>query len=104
MEGLGFFIIIGSILLYFLPTIIANNRKRDNLGAIAVLNLLAGWTGIGWLVALLWSMTKTEKTTTVINNESIELSDELKNLAELKDKGILTEEQFEEAKQKILKK
>jgi len=40
-------------LLYFLPAIIGHN-KRD-AAAIFLLNLLAGWTGIGWIVALLWA-------------------------------------------------
>jgi hypothetical protein len=36
--------------LYFLPSIIGL-RKR-NAGAIFVLNLLLGWTVIGWVVSL----------------------------------------------------
>ena len=40
-------------LLYFLPAIIGHN-KRDATG-IFILNLVAGWTGIGWIVALLWA-------------------------------------------------
>jgi Superinfection immunity protein len=40
-------------LLYFLPAIIGHN-KRDSTG-IFILNLVAGWTVIGWFVALLWA-------------------------------------------------
>jgi hypothetical protein len=40
-------------LLYFLPTIIARH-KADFMG-IFLLNLLLGWTGIGWIVALIWA-------------------------------------------------
>ena len=45
-------------LLYMLPTIIAAVQQRTNTGAIAALNALLGWTFIGWVVALVWAMTK----------------------------------------------
>jgi len=37
---------------YMLPWAIAANRHKSNQGAIAVLNLLLGWTFIGWVAAL----------------------------------------------------
>jgi hypothetical protein len=42
-------------LLYFLPTIIATNRGRGVTG-ILILNVLFGWTGIGWFALLLWAL------------------------------------------------
>jgi hypothetical protein len=42
---------------YFLPTIIATLRNHRNAGAIVAVNVLLGWTFIGWVVALVWSMT-----------------------------------------------
>lgn len=42
--------------LYFLPTIIAMLRKKKNAGAIFALNLFLGWTFLGWLGALIWSL------------------------------------------------
>lgn len=41
---------------YFLPTIIALVKKKKNKGAIALVNILLGWTLIGWLWALIWSV------------------------------------------------
>ncbi|MES2219395.1 MAG: superinfection immunity protein [Acidobacteriota bacterium] len=41
--------------LYFLPTIIG--RRKRNVVAIFVLNLFLGWSGLGWIVALIWSCT-----------------------------------------------
>jgi len=41
--------------LYFLPTIIGRD-KRDVMG-IFIVNLLFGWTVIGWFVALIWACT-----------------------------------------------
>ena len=46
------------ITIYFLPTGIALIKGRMNTGAVFALNLLLGWTGIGWIVALIWACTK----------------------------------------------
>jgi high-affinity K+ transport system ATPase subunit B len=53
-----------TLLLYFLPTIIANNRKSTSIWPIFIVNLFLWWTVIFWLVALIWassSQTKTDK-------------------------------------------
>jgi hypothetical protein len=42
-------------LFYFLPTIVALVRGHLSAAAIAILNLLLGWTVVGWIVALVWS-------------------------------------------------
>jgi hypothetical protein len=47
-----------SVLLYFLPAIIGR-RKREAVG-IFLVNLLLGWTVIGWIIALLWACTSEE--------------------------------------------
>jgi len=44
--------------LYFLPTFIAYTSRKANKVAILALNLLAGWTVIGWIIASIWSLTK----------------------------------------------
>lgn len=49
-------VLIGiAILVYFLPTIVASNRKHPSVGGITALNVLLGWTAIGWIAALIWS-------------------------------------------------
>jgi len=50
--GLGFALCMA---LYFLPTIIGWHKR--NAGGIFVLNLLLGWTLVGWVVALVWALT-----------------------------------------------
>jgi hypothetical protein len=37
---------------YFLPWAVAATRGKSNSGAIGLVNLLLGWTLIGWVVAL----------------------------------------------------
>jgi T4 superinfection immunity protein/zinc ribbon protein len=43
-----------SLFLYFLPAYLA--RNKSNFTAILLLNLFAGWTFIGWIVALVWAL------------------------------------------------
>ena len=43
------------VLIYFLPTIIAANRGHQITG-ILLLNLLFGWTCVGWIALLLWAL------------------------------------------------
>ncbi|OHA58824.1 MAG: hypothetical protein A2571_00360 [Candidatus Vogelbacteria bacterium RIFOXYD1_FULL_44_32] len=51
-------IAIAVIGLYFAPSIGAFYDKKDNAWAIFALNLFLGWTFIGWVVALIWSLTE----------------------------------------------
>lgn len=49
--------IIGPLaLVYFAPTAIALLRRHHAFASIAVVNTLLGWTFIGWVVALAWSV------------------------------------------------
>ena len=44
--------------VYFLPTFIAFLRQHRNKLAIFLLNLLLGWTALGWVGSLVWSAMK----------------------------------------------
>ena len=44
--------------LYFWPALAAYTRKHVNTHAIFVLNLLLGWTFVGWVAALVWAVSK----------------------------------------------
>lgn len=47
------------ISLYFIPSFIANKSKDVN--KIVLLNLMGGWTAIGWIAALVWAITGASK-------------------------------------------
>lgn len=51
----GFVILVFLAAVYFIPTIVA--RGKRNFGAIFALNLLLGWTVIGWVGSLVWALT-----------------------------------------------
>ena len=44
------------LVAYLLPAIVAQSRGHRNFGAITTLNILTGWTGFGWIGALVWAM------------------------------------------------
>lgn len=46
---------------YLLPTSVAIARSRTNTASITVLNIFLGWTLIGWVVALSWSVATDRK-------------------------------------------
>jgi hypothetical protein len=62
LIGLVWLTIISA--LYFIPAIVAICRKHHQQNAILVLNLLLGWTGLGWIGALVWAATATPVNTT----------------------------------------
>jgi hypothetical protein len=135
---LGWFIIFVLIFPYFLPTIVAVVRRKANAGGIFVLNLLLGWTLIGWVGALIWSLSADSQPTIIVNNQSSppapgyqppppstnvphgytnvtvrkpqapgsvtqqDKIDQLRQLKQLLDEGVLTEEEFNRQKASIL--
>lgn len=44
------------IVAYFIPTIVAGLRHHRQALPIFALNLLLGWTFLGWVAALVWSL------------------------------------------------
>lgn len=49
------------LFLYFIPTLVAYRKEHIQKKAILILNIFLGWTFIGWVVALIWSVLKTDK-------------------------------------------
>jgi Superinfection immunity protein len=48
------------LMCYFLPAIVARCRAHRNTMAIFMLNLLLGWTLLGWVAALVWACTASQ--------------------------------------------
>lgn len=55
MEGQIYLTV--ALIIYFIPMVVAYHRHHHQAGAITVLNLLLGWTFIGWVAALVWAST-----------------------------------------------
>jgi len=54
-AGVGLIIVL---LLYFVPSVVGFVRDHHNKWAIFALNLLLGWTFLGWIGGLVWSFTR----------------------------------------------
>lgn len=98
---MGFLLIIAGLLVYF-----ASQREHPNATAIGVFNFFLGWTFIGWVVALVWSLGNTKaKRVTVENMNQNKAEDNLDKLLKLKkllDEGVISQEEFDLKKQKLL--
>lgn len=54
MDGFVLLLLgIAGLLFYFAPAFVGKDKK--NFTSIFVLNLLLGWTFIGWVIALVWA-------------------------------------------------
>jgi hypothetical protein len=53
--------------IYFLPSIVAIRRRHRQQLAIAMLNLLGGWTLLGWIVAMVWACTDDVETVSQVS-------------------------------------
>ena len=53
----GWAVALVIFIFYFIPWSIAQRRKHKNTLAIFMTNLFLGWTGIGWIAALIWACT-----------------------------------------------
>lgn len=53
-TSLPFLLIIFLIALYFLPTFISKNK--NHFYSIVIVNVLLGWTVVGWIASLIWAI------------------------------------------------
>jgi hypothetical protein len=58
-SGTALATLLISAALYFLPAIVAHGRAHPKTTAIFTLDLLLGWTLVGWVAALVWALTHT---------------------------------------------
>ncbi len=55
-EAISLSFLVAAPALYLLPTYEAWSAKRENLASIATLNLLLGWSILGWVAAAVWAL------------------------------------------------
>ncbi|CAB3922614.1 superinfection immunity protein [Achromobacter deleyi] len=106
-------------LLYVLPLIEAKLRRRTNFASIAIVNIFLGWTFIGWVVALAWACsskpTNTEPRIQSVGPSPVRpasaavtaapktsVADEIQKLANLRADGLITDDEFNTQKAKLL--
>ena len=47
--------------VYIIPSIVAYSKGTKRRHAICVLNILLGWTLLGWIGALIWAIAETKQ-------------------------------------------
>lgn len=58
-EAVGVFtttmilVLLVFVLMYFVPTAVAQYRKSSNFTTVLLVNIFLGWTALGWVVALI---------------------------------------------------
>lgn len=99
--GLSFFLIM--IALSFIPFIIALCRKHNDTLLIFLVVFFLGWTIIGWIIAFIWSLSSNVQGVAMTNHPvSKSLTDKLNELTMLLNKKLITQEEHDEQKKKIL--
>ena len=61
MSPEGALLFLVAAVVYFAPSAVAAARNHQQRGAIITLNVLLGWTLLGWIAALVWAMTAVRK-------------------------------------------
>ena len=51
-------VVLLALLVHFIPTFIAYRRAHPRKIPILLVNLFLGWTGIGWIAALVWALSR----------------------------------------------
>src|SRR5690606_18359053 len=99
-------------------------RKHHSLTSIVLVNLFFGWTLVGWVAAIAWACAGSDKRATTperknaqerqepaaaapspappLTTLAVSVADELQKLGELRDRGILTEDEYQAQKAKAL--
>lgn len=68
-HGVKSFLLFAVVLIFYcLPVIIAIKRKHPSAMGIGILDILLGWTFIGWIIALIWASSSTG------NNQNINVT------------------------------
>lgn len=77
----GVVVLVFGIMIYLLPWVVANMRGRDGQTMILLLNILLGWTVLGWLVLLIIAFTGESGSARAAKEEQLAL---LRRMAEQK--------------------
>ena len=100
-----------ALFFYYIPTFCAISNNKENSVAIGVLNTLVGWTGLGFIICLVWGLRKDDQQQQVIIQNAPSpsalpptqtLEQKLTELLSLKDKGLITEDEYSAKRSKLI--
>lgn len=99
----GFALLMVAFVAYFLPAFIASHRKHPNAAPIFLIDLLLGWTFIGWLVALIWAASAIKKDSgQAAASQADDKYQSLERLGTMKERGLIDDDEYQKEKLKLL--
>ncbi|MBK5518426.1 superinfection immunity protein [Pseudomonas sp. TH10] len=105
-DTLAIILFFLAIIVYFVPAIVACYRVHHNTTSIMLTNIFLGWTGIGWIAALVWAASSTAMAKEILPSIAAttpgDKYTEIDRISQLKDRGILSEQEFQAEKAKLL--
>jgi hypothetical protein len=102
--------VLGLVLfvVYFIPAIVAILGRHRRWLLITLIDVLFGWTVIGWFIAIALLATRrraepvVSQVTPPMASTANSRAEQLERLAALRDRGALTDEEFATEKAKLL--
>ncbi|MFT3991740.1 MAG: superinfection immunity protein [Luteolibacter sp.] len=115
-EWIVCFVLFLGIAIYMLPTWIAGFTKHPDTVGIAVVNAVFGWSGIGFLLCLIWAFRKPQPATQQIvqhitpppisqptpTSSKSTLEDQLFVLESLKERKLISNSEYDLRRKKLL--
>ena len=111
-----FFLLIYAIILvvYLIPTLIAGLNRHPQFIGIAVVNTAFGWSGIGYLLCLIWAFRKPDPVVVVPQAARVsspppphlpkrpQLEEELAVLESLRERRLVSDEEYAIRRRRLL--
>ncbi|MFT4177410.1 MAG: superinfection immunity protein [Luteolibacter sp.] len=115
-EWIVFLLILAFMAVYMLPTWIAGFTKHPDTVGIAVVNAVFGWSGIGFLLCLIWAFRKPQTSSQQIvqhitpppisqpipTPSKSSLEDQLFVLESLKERKLISASEYDVRRRKLL--
>jgi hypothetical protein len=89
--------LLSSLIIYFFPFILSLFTGH-RIGAVFAMNLLLGWTLVGWFWALFWALSTAEKRDPNILNNNISDDRAIRSGINQNDQEDLTEKKYTQVK------
>lgn len=100
-NGLVGMVIIIGFLIYFIPAFVA--KGNNNFTTVLIINIFFGWTLLGWVVALILAFSDSRAPVVISSDTKADKYDQLTKLDALREKGVISTEEFIKEKEKIMK-
>ncbi|WP_032095984.1 MULTISPECIES: SHOCT domain-containing protein [unclassified Alteromonas] len=96
-------ILLVLLLFLFLPSIIALSKNHPHKIPIILFNIFCSiFLWLGWFIALVWSFILPNNSSSSRSGNTFSSADEIRKLHELKEQGVITQEEFESQKAALL--